>query len=235
MLHVKSGGLYSIRGSWSENEGENTCKESPAFCLFSVRSIPVALSLSLPNFRQNHYTPIAAMAQNGDLQRLHTADIELGVSDALQKHASRHVIPPKPVSQRKLDFEHSRPRMYVQPHITPSLPTNTKLVPVSVKCLRRPRGSFTMFFPESLQFPNSLSTHLRTHPFPSRSSVISSRWASLLPLVLRLLLSPAPQSLEAILTRPLQSAWPYGKGSHGKKYPTTSSLRFVEVLSRGYC
>ena len=46
-----------------------------------------------------------------DMHRLHTHDIELGASDALQQHISRHVIPPKPVSQRRLDFETRRPRM----------------------------------------------------------------------------------------------------------------------------
>ena len=45
------------------------------------------------------------------LERAQTADIEIGVSDALQRHITRHVVPPKPVSQRKLDFEHKRPRV----------------------------------------------------------------------------------------------------------------------------
>ena len=50
------------------------------------------------------------------LERTHTAaldagDIEIGVSDALQRHITRHVVPPKPVSQRKLNFEHKRPRV----------------------------------------------------------------------------------------------------------------------------
>lgn len=36
--------------------------------------------------------------------------MELGVTEAVQRHATRHVVQPKPVSQRKLDFEHSRPR-----------------------------------------------------------------------------------------------------------------------------
>jgi len=48
------------------------------------------------------------MSEN--LQRLHTYDLELGVTDALQKHSTRHVVPAKPVSQRKLDYEHWRPR-----------------------------------------------------------------------------------------------------------------------------
>jgi len=44
------------------------------------------------------------------LERLQTYDLELGVTDALQKHTSRHVVPSKAVSQRKLDYEHWRPR-----------------------------------------------------------------------------------------------------------------------------
>jgi len=45
-----------------------------------------------------------------DAERLHTHDMEIGVTDAVQRHVQRNVVPPKPVSQRKLDFEHSRPR-----------------------------------------------------------------------------------------------------------------------------
>lgn len=56
-----------------------------------------------------------ASNQNGnatgrDLSRLNTNDMEIGVTEAAQRHASRHVVAPKPVSQRRLDFEHSRPR-----------------------------------------------------------------------------------------------------------------------------
>lgn len=32
------------------------------------------------------------------------------MTEAVQRHISRHVIAPKPVSQRKLDFERARPR-----------------------------------------------------------------------------------------------------------------------------
>ena len=46
-----------------------------------------------------------------DVTRMHTGDVELGYTEALQKHITRHVVPPKPVSQRKLDFEHRRPRI----------------------------------------------------------------------------------------------------------------------------
>ncbi|KAK3652216.1 hypothetical protein LTR56_005349 [Elasticomyces elasticus] len=44
------------------------------------------------------------------LRQLHTHDLEIGATEAIQKHYSRHVVDPKPVSQRKLDFEHARPR-----------------------------------------------------------------------------------------------------------------------------
>lgn len=45
-----------------------------------------------------------------EAQRLRTHDMEIGVTDAVQRHIQRHVVAPKPVTQRKLDFEHSRPR-----------------------------------------------------------------------------------------------------------------------------
>ncbi|KPI39083.1 Aquaporin-3 [Cyphellophora attinorum] len=50
-------------------------------------------------------------SDNNDLRRAATHDIEIGVSDALQRHITRHVVPPKPVSERKLRYEHSRPRI----------------------------------------------------------------------------------------------------------------------------
>ena len=37
-------------------------------------------------------------------------DVEIGVTDAIQKHFARHVVARQPVSQRKLDFERKRPR-----------------------------------------------------------------------------------------------------------------------------
>lgn len=45
-----------------------------------------------------------------DVRRLRTNDMEVGVTEAVQRHVHRHVVTPKPISQRKLDFEHSRPR-----------------------------------------------------------------------------------------------------------------------------
>jgi hypothetical protein len=52
----------------------------------------------------------AAHMAGYDAQRLHTHDMEIGVTDAVQKHVQRNVVAPKPISQRKLDFEHARPR-----------------------------------------------------------------------------------------------------------------------------
>ena len=34
--------------------------------------------------------------------------VELGATEAVQQHLSRNVVSGKPVSQRKLDFEHAR-------------------------------------------------------------------------------------------------------------------------------
>ena len=67
------------------------------------------------------------MAGTEDMSRLHTHDreytcclenlgtfsltivtVELGATEAIQKHYSRHVVAQKPVTQRKLDFEHRR-------------------------------------------------------------------------------------------------------------------------------
>jgi hypothetical protein len=45
-----------------------------------------------------------------DISRLATNDMEIGITEAVQRHATRHVARHKPVSQRKLDFEHARPR-----------------------------------------------------------------------------------------------------------------------------
>jgi hypothetical protein len=45
--------------------------------------------------------------------RLHDPEegIEIGVSEVLHKHVTRHVAVGATVSQRRLDFEHSRPRI----------------------------------------------------------------------------------------------------------------------------
>ncbi|KAK8073618.1 hypothetical protein PG994_004517 [Apiospora phragmitis] len=55
------------------------------------------------------YQAAAAMASE-PLERAHSHDLELGATEAIQRHATRSVIAHKPVSQRKLDFERKRPR-----------------------------------------------------------------------------------------------------------------------------
>ncbi|KAM3502990.1 hypothetical protein MY11210_008880 [Beauveria gryllotalpidicola] len=45
-----------------------------------------------------------------DLTRLRTHDLELGVTHAIERRVSRHVVPAKRASQRRLDFERARPR-----------------------------------------------------------------------------------------------------------------------------
>jgi len=45
------------------------------------------------------------------MSRLHTNDLEIGYTEALEKHLSRHVVSPPQVTQRRLNFEHSRPRI----------------------------------------------------------------------------------------------------------------------------
>lgn len=50
------------------------------------------------------------MAHHQNLHRLATHDMEIGATEAVQKHFMRHVVATKPVSQRKLDFERARPR-----------------------------------------------------------------------------------------------------------------------------
>jgi len=45
-----------------------------------------------------------------DMRRLHTNEMEVGITDVVQRHAMRHVVKPKAISQKKLDFEHARPR-----------------------------------------------------------------------------------------------------------------------------
>ena len=38
-------------------------------------------------------------------------NLEVGYSEALRRHITRHVVQGPPVSQRRLDFEHYRPRL----------------------------------------------------------------------------------------------------------------------------
>ena len=51
----------------------------------------------------------------GDVTRIPTVDtaagdLEIGVTDAIQQHFSRHVVSRQPVTTRKLNFERKRPR-----------------------------------------------------------------------------------------------------------------------------
>ncbi|KAF2001348.1 hypothetical protein P154DRAFT_521747 [Amniculicola lignicola CBS 123094] len=46
------------------------------------------------------------------LHTLQTNELELGATDAVRSHFSRPVIERAPVSQRKLNFEHRRPRWF---------------------------------------------------------------------------------------------------------------------------
>jgi hypothetical protein len=58
--------------------------------------------MSSAHIEESEYSP------NHDVRRLRTHDMEMGVTDAVQRHVKRHVITPRPVSQRRLDFEHAR-------------------------------------------------------------------------------------------------------------------------------
>jgi hypothetical protein len=44
--------------------------------------------------------------------RMEEHDIETGIADALQRHVTRHVVPPPTISHRRLTFEHARPRWF---------------------------------------------------------------------------------------------------------------------------
>ena len=50
------------------------------------------------------------MSEAEHIARLKTNELELGATEAVQRHVSRHVVERRPISQRKLDFEHARPR-----------------------------------------------------------------------------------------------------------------------------
>jgi len=53
---------------------------------------------------------IVSLPERCCLRRADDSIVELGATEAVQKHFARHVVARKAVSQRKLDFEHSRPR-----------------------------------------------------------------------------------------------------------------------------
>jgi hypothetical protein len=47
---------------------------------------------------------------SNDMHRLHTNQLEIGATEAIQQHIQRSVVAATPVSQRKLNYEHARPR-----------------------------------------------------------------------------------------------------------------------------
>jgi glycerol uptake facilitator-like aquaporin len=51
------------------------------------------------------------MTDSSRTESLHTKDLGIGVTDALQRHVTRQHVAEKPVSQRKLNFEARRPRI----------------------------------------------------------------------------------------------------------------------------
>lgn len=51
------------------------------------------------------------MASSGSENlRSEGGDLEMGYTEALRRHVTRHVVERPPVSQRRLGFEHRRPR-----------------------------------------------------------------------------------------------------------------------------
>jgi len=56
------------------------------------------------------FSPTTRMSNDHNLRRLETADLEIGATETLQRHITRFVVEPPPVTQRKIDFEHRRPR-----------------------------------------------------------------------------------------------------------------------------
>lgn len=53
---------------------------------------------------------IRYIMSRSDPSRPQAGELEVGYTEAVERHANRHAVAPKPVSQRKLDFENARPR-----------------------------------------------------------------------------------------------------------------------------
>lgn len=86
-------------------------------------------------------------SSNDDLRRLHTHDIEIGISEALERHISRHVIRPPAVTQRRLDFEHKRPRLYAHKIESENLIFSTDKYTSLRECMAEATGVFFYVFP----------------------------------------------------------------------------------------
>jgi hypothetical protein len=88
----------------------HSCPSLPCISLLLFRSRGLLL---LPTVRLLPRLETVCHAPNmadGHIERLQTGDLELGATEAVQRHVTRTVVQPAPVTQRKLDFEHSRPR-----------------------------------------------------------------------------------------------------------------------------
>lgn len=48
---------------------------------------------------------------SGSIERLDTGVLELGVTEAVQQHVHRHVIERRPITEKRLAFEHARPKL----------------------------------------------------------------------------------------------------------------------------
>lgn len=86
--------------------------------------------ISLPFFLSDQVSLLYINFTNVTIEtyffQLHTNDLELGATEAVQQHFARHVVASKPVSQRKLNFEHSRPR-WLREYVRPDLERRRKI------------------------------------------------------------------------------------------------------------
>jgi hypothetical protein len=112
------------------------------------------------------------MARNDleEIHRLRSHDVELGLSDVLNKHVARHAAHQKPVSQRRLDFEHRRPLLLREMFAEA---TGVFFYGKVATSLHRSSSHHYQSTQASRQLPSSFS-----HITPNRS------WATSLPLAL---------------------------------------------------
>lgn len=169
-----------------------------------------------------------------DLHRLQT--LEVGATDAVQKHFARHVVERRPVSQRKLDFEHRRPRwlremaaeatgvfFYGTFHCNRAGQTKTDHSSLPRNCLDR------ILLPERdgarirLSSPNRFRVRFRNR-LRHHHLCLDLRW-SLQPRRPIVFHNAQASKLTHPLPRPSRYASPSGRTSPGKKSPCTSSPR----------
>ena len=104
-------------------------------------------------------------------------DLELGATEAVQQHFQRHVVSVKPVSQRKLDFEHARPR-WMREMLAEATGVFFYGKVITLLSFVLPRLTELKSSPVSPLRPVSFSTR------PTQHSAVSYRLASPLPLAL---------------------------------------------------